>query len=247
MAEPSPEHIKQLSDLFCKTYNKLNGTEFVFDGIESEQNEADFYIRDKSNKISIQHSRIPSMENFFKSSAQTAIVNDKLLEMGDRLNLKCSVSMVFEHVPKTEEEINRFVRHILIFLSTHTKLEGSLLRFRKHDDLKLLSGIFDYLSEFKIISTGDNTFSIYIGNKDWSLERKIDDSVDYFLQEIMLKDQSYYPSNNLIILFEIDPLPIISITLEELRKKCSGIKFNCREIWQILLANDGFCDKIYPY
>ena len=246
MAEPSEPYIERLCQLFCDRYNKSNGTNFVFDGKEEKQCDVDFYIRDRGLRLPVQHKRIETTPLFIKSSAQTAIVTQKLEKMGQIYRFNCTVYILFRAVPVKENEIDRFVRCFMIFLRYHLSNDSFSLRFRESDDLPTLTGIFEYLSEFKIMATGGGGFALITGNEIWEFGRTIDEEVQYYLELIHNRDSIYSPENGLILLLEMEPMPITGPGLHELRRKCTAETFNCKEIWQINLGNDGFCDKLYP-
>jgi|WetSurMetagenome_2_1015567.scaffolds.fasta_scaffold69910_2 hypothetical protein len=246
MAEPSKDYIERICPLFCDKYNNENGTNFIFDKMENSKCDIDFYIKDGDKVLPVQYSKIQSSPLYLKSKAQTSIVTKKLEEMGKILGFKCTVSITFKIVPIKESEIDNFVRCFMIFLRYHLSNNSFKLRFKASNDQDMLKGIFNYLSEFEVVSIGDSGFALLIGNEAWGYERTIDEDVDHHLKQILDKDAKYTPDNNLILLLDIDPIPIDGITLYELRKKCSSQKFNCREIWQINIGNSGFCDKLYP-
>jgi hypothetical protein len=246
MAEPSPEYLKRISELFCEKYNNMNGANFIFDKVEEKPCEVDFYIRDGTNIIAIQYSKIQSAPHFYKSSAQTAIVTKRLEETAKSYRFNCCVSIVFKSVPLKEDDINRFIRCFVIFLDYHLSEGTFKLRFKGIDDLDPLMGIFEYLSEFEIMSVGGSDFGLFIGNEKWGFSRTVDEEVEYYLGQIREKDARYGKNNDVILLLDIDPMPLIGISLDELRKRCSDLHFNCKEIWQINLGNEGFCDKILP-
>jgi hypothetical protein len=247
VAEPSLEYQKRISGLFCEKYNELNKTNFTFDGIEKKPCDVDFYIKDGDNRIPIQYSKIESIQHFYKSSAQTYNATQRLEQMAKSYGFKCSISIVFKNVPLNKDDINRFVRCCVIFLRYHLKEEKFKLRFIGSNDLDPLKGIFEYLSEFEILSTGGSNFRLFIGNEKWGYSRTVDEEVAYYLERISEKDAKYSRDNDIILLFDMDPMPVTDISLDELRKSCNLIKFNCKEIWQINLGNQGFCDKIYPF
>ena len=247
MAEPSPEYLKRISRLFCERYNGINNTNFIFDEFEKKPCEVDFYIRDGAARIPVQYSILQSTPYFLKSAAQTAIVTQKLEEKANIYGFKCTISVVFNKVPVDEEDIDKFVGRFMIFLRQHLSGNSFRLRFKRNDDLGLLNGIFEYLAEFEIKSVRDSQFGLIIGNEAWGYTRTVDEDVDHLLKQICEKDAKYYPNNELILLLATDPMPITGVSLNELRKKCNVLKFNCKEVWQVSLGDEGFCDKLYPF
>jgi hypothetical protein len=248
MAEPKKEYIERICPLFCDRYNKDNNTNFIFDKIaENQCDDVDFYIKDGANKLPIQYSIIENTPQFIKSSHQTAVVTEKLEQMGNAYRLKCNVSIRFSNVPISNNDIDQFVRCFMIFLSSHLRSGIFKPRFKRDYDAKTITGILKYLSEFEIISTGNSKFGLLIGNEAWEFGGPVVENAEYYLNQILEKDSIYAPNNNLILLFDVNPMPVIGATLDELRKKCNSIEFNCKEIWQINTGNSGYCDKLYPY
>ena len=241
------EHIKRLSEVFCANYNKLTGANYIFDGREDTPCETDFYIRDGSSRLSIQLSSIESAPRFFETSSLIDKVTEEILSWADRYRLNCSVYIKYVEIPLGDSAISLFVKQLTMFLNNHIERNNFKLRFDRQYDAPIFKGIFRYLSEFKIQSLNTTGFLLCTACEKWGSIRTIDAVVDYYRNNIARKDKKYYPGNDLIILFEMNPLPVTGISLEELRRVCKKIKFNCREIWQISLGDQGICDKIYPF
>jgi hypothetical protein len=247
MAEPSLEEYKILAKKFCEKYNQLNKTNFVFDGREKKQCDVDFYIRDGAIRLPVQYSQIQYTTNFFKSSAQAEEVANRIELLANRCGLKCLVNISFHTVPCKEDDINKFVVSFVLFLQGHIIKSKFKRKFEKESDLEFLEEIFKYISAFDIVTLNNTVFGLGISNQDWGVIRTEDEKTDYYYNIIKLKDSHYEPKNNLILIFDVTPFLLSGIALDEIRKRSIISKFHCKEIWQINVGNDGFCDKIYPY
>ena len=246
MPEPGPDHIKKLSELFCRKYNKSNGTHYTFDYIEAPYNKVDFFISDGSNGIGIQHSRIPNAESYYHSHSQMFRVNERIKEVAKKNGFCGVLSIQYNLIPIDNVEIKKLIDWVLTFVHSQLKAPEIESSAELNDYSVMPEGIQKYLSEIEFQSTDKNDFSIIPVYETYLGPLAIDQEVDYYFNRIFKKDGKYATSDNLLLLFEIYPSPVTKNSLEELRRRCSQIQFNCKEIWQILLANDGFCDKIYP-
>ena len=246
MAEPSLQHVENLSSLFCIKYNQCNRTNFAFDCLEKPGKEVDFYIKDGMKEIGIQHSRIPNAETYYHSRSQMFRVNERIKEVAKKNGFCGSLSIQYNLVPIDNGEIRKLIEWVLTFVHTQLKASEIESSAELNDYSVIPEGIQKYLSEIEFQSTEKNDFSIIPVYETYSGPLTIDQEVDYYFNKISKKDSKYLPSNNLILLFEIAPSPVTGYGLNELIKKCSQAKFNCKEIWQIVLANNGICDKFYP-
>ena len=245
MAEPNPDYVKGIMNLFCRRYNEVNGTNYYFDGFEEFQREMDFYISDGNRRKPIQYTKVESIPGYLKSKAQTYKVIQRIREKGELFSLKCTISITFRAIPVNKDDIDNLAESFVFFIKDHLS-DRMKIYAPKMNDPMYSAEIYKYVSEFEITPIKSSTMSFIISNERWETIRTIDEDVEYIFGVIKLKDCKYEFENSLILLLDMDYMPLEDISLNELRRRCSQEKFHCKEIWQINIGNDGYCDKIYP-
>ncbi|NLI15729.1 MAG: hypothetical protein GX409_05515 [candidate division Zixibacteria bacterium] len=249
MAERSEEYLKRIADILCREFNKLNSGHYNFKRISNKNEpEFDFIIGNSNLNMGVQLKTLENTSGYYRERKKIQQIISKLRQRIKIANLtNIFLSLKFKQIPKNNDEINELLKNIMVFLIEHFRFHQSkyLPRFTPQD-VVLLNGMFKYLSELWFDWISQDEPYITFGHENWSFGGPIDLMVDEILTSIQFKD-SHYGKITGILLFESDPIPIGEIEIDELRKRCKDYNFNFSEVWVINLANEGFCDKIYPW
>jgi hypothetical protein len=252
MAEPSEEHFKLISKIFCSEYNRIHLSNFEFKEVESKKAKTkevkhekgdDFLISDGKSNIGIQH----------KYAEDTPILFKTLKEM-------------YSFVELVEQKIKKDIEHALIYAKLNTvpasqdlkeKLANYIYRYVKEqlgngmlndrfgtDDTEYSEFIFKYLEDLDVEKCKEKGPIICWGHANFERCEELEGIIKRDLYRITQIDKHYLPIKTILLLESFPQYPD-EIEINKFIEHFGDKRCNCSEIWIITTGNGGRCERIY--